>query len=424
MRVRFATLGCRVNQVESQGLARLFEEQGDTVVSGGAADVVVVNSCTVTAEADRKTRQTVRRLRREYPSAVIVLTGCYPQASPEAAAALPEADLVTGTADRSGLPSLVREYFDGRPRRAAVEPHRAKETFETLDAPRFDARFQKAYLKVEDGCDRYCSYCIIPTARGRVRSGLPADVTRRAAELVKNGYREIVLTGINLSRYGAEWGGSLADAAEAVNAVEGDFRIRLGSVEPDLLTLRDWERLAACEKLCPHFHLALQSGCDATLSRMNRRYTTAQYRKTVETARRLFPAASVTTDLIVGFPGETREEFDTTCDFVRSLGLLRAHIFVYSPRPGTPAAAMPGRVDGQEARRRARVLADIAAESAAAWAETQLGRCVRVLAEADGTGSADDSLEVILPDGCTPGELFFMRLTGREKARCTGIRIE
>jgi len=421
VRVRIVTLGCRVNQVESQALARQFAAAGFSVVPGGAADVVIVNSCTVTAEADRKTRQAIRRLRREHPDALLVLTGCLPQAAPEAAQALPEADLVTGTRDRAALVSLVRKSLADRVRRVSVEPYGGDEAFETaLEADGFDARFQKAYLKVEDGCDRFCAYCVIPRARGRVRSLLPAEITRRAAALAANGYREIVLTGINLSRYGVDCGLSLADAVEAADAAAGDFRLRLSSLESDLLSLEQWERLARCGRLCPQFHLALQSGCDETLARMRRRYTTAQYRAATETARALFPGAQITTDLIAGFPGETEAEFAQTCAFVDSLGLLRAHVFVYSPRPGTAAASLPGRVPAAAARARSRRLAEIVRESAGRIAQAHIGRTVQVLCEADGAGFAENGLEVRLPAGARVGEIETLRIVAAEGERAVG----
>ncbi|MBR6735533.1 MAG: tRNA (N(6)-L-threonylcarbamoyladenosine(37)-C(2))-methylthiotransferase MtaB, partial [Oscillospiraceae bacterium] len=335
MKVRFVTLGCKVNQVESQALANVFKADGFDIVKSGTADIIVVNSCSVTSEADRKTRQTVRRLRRENPSSVLVLTGCMPQTSPESVR-MEEADIVTGTRNKSEIPSLVMSFLKDRKRKEYVIGHSPSLGFDKLTTDRFDDTFQKAYLKIEDGCDRFCSYCIIPYARGEVRS-LPLDkVKSQAAALIQSGYREIILTGINLSRYGVKGGLSLADAVEAVNSIEGDFRIRLGSLEPDLITENDWLRMSKCDKLCPHFHLALQSGCDKTLKRMNRRYTTAEYKKVVDTVRELFSGCAVTTDIMVGFPNESDEEFAETCAFVKSLKLMSAHLFIYSPRPSTP----------------------------------------------------------------------------------------
>jgi len=419
--VRVLTLGCKVNQYESEAIAEAFLRDGFFVRKRGPADVYVINTCTVTAEADRKARQTLRRLRRENPDALLVLTGCLPQADPAAADALPEADLVCGTRGRAALVSLVREALADRTRRVAVEPYCGGETFEAaLEADRFDGRFQKAFLKIEDGCDRCCAYCVIPRARGPVRSLSPAEIARRTAALAANGYREIVLTGINLSRYGADCGLALADAVCAANAAEGDFRLRLSSLESDLLSPEQWETLARCERLCPQFHLALQSGCDETLARMRRRYTTAQFRAAAETARRLFPDAQLTTDVIVGFPGETEAEFAQTCEFVASLGLLRAHIFVYSPRPDTPAAALAGRVPVSVARDRSRRLAAIVRESAARIAQAHVGRTVRVLCEANGAGFAANGLEVLLPAGARVGELETLRIVGTDGERAVG----
>ena len=416
MTVRIVTLGCKVNQVESQSLARLFAAAGFTVVKDGGADVAVVNSCTVTAEADRKTRQTVRRLRRENPGALVVLTGCLPQASPEEALRLGEADLVTGTRERERLPALVLARLAGEGPRGKIERYRGGERFETaLEADRFDESFQKAYLKIEDGCDRSCAYCVIPRSRGRVRSLAPAEIARRAAALAENGYREIVLTGINLSRYGADCALTLADAVEAA-AGACRARLRLGSLEPDLITKEMWDRLAGVEGLCPQFHLALQSGSDATLSRMRRRYTTAQYLEAVGAARARFDDAQITTDLIAGFPGETEDDFAETCEFVREIGLLRAHVFVFSPRPHTLAARLPNPVPRNVAAARAKELSAICTAGGERIARAHIGRTVEVLCEATGTGFAANGLEVRLPPGTPKGQLYACRITKTDGA--------
>jgi len=420
MKVRFVTLGCKVNQVESQALANVFKADGFDIVKSGTADIIVVNSCSVTSEADRKTRQTVRRLRRENPSSVLVLTGCMPQTSPESVR-MEEADIVTGTRNKSEIPSLVMSFLKDRKRKEYVIGHSPSLGFDNLKTDRFDDTFQKAYLKIEDGCDRFCSYCIIPYARGEVRSLPLEEVRSQAAALIQSGYREIILTGINLSRYGVKDGLSLADAVEAVNSIEGDFRIRLGSLEPDLITENDWLRMSKCDKLCPHFHLALQSGCDKTLKRMNRRYTTAEYKKVVDTVRELFSGCAVTTDIMVGFPNESDEEFAETCAFVKSLKLMSAHLFIYSPRPNTPASKMP-QVNPAVAKLRQKALAEIIAESGLSEAKSQLGRTVRVLCEANGLGTADDSLEVVLPKGARVGEFSYITLTKvTAPAQCAGI---
>jgi len=427
MRVRFLSLGCRVNQYEAQALEGLFSQNGFTVVLDGEADVFVINSCTVTSAADRKSRQAVRRVRREHPGAVVVLTGCLPQAAPDAARALPEADIVTGSLDRAGLVGKVQRFLQDGERRISIPAFSPGEAFEPLEIGRFDESFQRAYLKVEDGCDRFCSYCAIPLARGPVRSRPPGEITAEVRRLVFAGYREIVLTGINLSRYGSGWGSSLAEAAAACEKVPGDFRIRLGSVEPDLLSPADWDALAAFPRLCPQFHLALQSGCDATLRRMNRHYTARQYLETVEGIRRRFSNPSVTTDLIAGFPGETEAEFEECCRTVEAAGLLRGHVFEYSPRAGTAAAALPDQVPPAVKKERAKALVRLCRESGRAFAQTQVGRTARVLLEATGGGYTDNYLYVqVFPPGQVPhgaGGWIDVRLDRVVEGGCYGIPI-
>lgn len=427
MRVRFLSLGCRVNQYEAQALEGLFSQNGFTVVLDGEADVFVINSCTVTSAADRKSRQAVRRVRREHPGAVVVLTGCLPQAAPDAARALPEADIVTGSLDRAGLVGKVQRFLQDGERRISIPAFSPGEAFEPLEIGRFDESFQRAYLKVEDGCDRFCSYCAIPLARGPVRSRPPGEITAEVRRLVFAGYREIVLTGINLSRYGSGWGSSLAEAAAACEKVPGDFRIRLGSVEPDLLSPADWDALAAFPRLCPQFHLALQSGCDATLRRMNRHYTARQYLETVEGIRRCFSNPSVTTDLIAGFPGETEAEFEECCRTVEAAGLLRGHVFEYSPRAGTAAAALPDQVPPAVKKERAKALVRLCRESGRAFAQTQVGRTARVLLEATGGGYTDNYLYVqVFPPGQVPhgaGGWIDVRLDRVVEGGCHGIPI-
>ena len=426
MRVRFLSLGCRVNQYEAQALEGLFSQNGFTVVLDGEADVFVINSCTVTSSGDKKTRQIVR-VRREHPGAVVVLTGCLPQAAPDAARALPEADIVTGSLDRAGLVGKVQRFLQDGERRISIPAFSPGEAFEPLEIGRFDESFQRAYLKVEDGCDRFCSYCAIPLARGPVRSRPPGEITAEVRRLVFAGYREIVLTGINLSRYGSGWGSSLAEAAAACEKVPGDFRIRLGSVEPDPLSPADWDALAAFPRLCPQFHLALQSGCDATLRRMNRHYTARQYLETVEGIRRRFSNPSVTTDLIAGFPGETEAEFEECCRTVEAAGLLRGHVFEYSPRAGTAAAALPDQVPPAVKKERAKALVRLCRESGRAFAQTQVGRTARVLLEATGGGYTDNYLYVqVFPPGQVPhgaGGWIDVRLDRVVEGGCHGIPI-
>lgn len=424
MKARFVSLGCKVNQYETQALKCLFSEAGYTETDSNDADVAVINSCTVTSLADRKTRQVLRRLRREMPDCVIALTGCMPQASPDSAE-LSEADIVTGTRDRKELLSLINDFVKTQKRRVSLADFSANEPFEYLSPDKFDDGFQRAYLKIEDGCDRFCAYCVIPYARGRVRSRSLESITEQTAKLVSAGYREIVLTGINISRYGFESGLSLCDAVEAAASVEGDFRIRLGSVEPDLITESDWVRLSRIKKLCPHFHLPIQSGCDNTLKRMNRRYTMSEFFSVVSLIRTLFENPSVSADIIVGFPAETEADFAETCKNIAQIGLLKAHIFEYSPRKGTPAADMPDQIPPQIKKRRSAELSALCENSALEFARSQKGRTARVLIEGTGSGYADNYLYVKLPPDCgKAGEFVNVVLTDEDNGVCIGEPIK
>ena len=422
MKVRLVSLGCKVNQYEIQALAALFAQKGYTITEADDADITVINSCTVTSLADRKTRQVVRRLRREMPDSIIALTGCMPQADPDSAAKLTEADIVTGVKDRAKLIEIIEQQLENRSRNVSVVPFSEEDLFEPLSAEKFSDSFQRAYLKIEDGCDRYCSYCIIPFARGKVRSRSLAEITAETEKLVASGYREIVLTGINLSRYGADIGLRLKDAVAACSEVEGDFRIRLGSVEPDLISNEDWLALSKIPKFCPHFHLAVQSGCDNTLKAMNRHYTIGQFFDTVATIRKLFFNPSITADIIVGFPGETDDDFEETCRNIAALGLLRAHIFEYSPRKGTVAARRSDQIDPQIKKQRAKQLEAVCSASAAEFASGQVGSTARVLLEATGGGYTDNYLYVTISSAekYRTGDFITVTLTAADGPCCIG----
>ena len=341
MTFAFYTLGCKANQFDTQALEQMAAARGHTVVPfSGGADVYVVNTCTVTAESDRKSRQIIRAARRRAPDAVIGICGCFAQVSPEAAASL-GADVVFGTRERARFLDLLEQAAQARGLCVRVSPYERGATFEVLPAGGFEGR-TRALLKVQDGCDNYCTYCIIPYSRGHVRSLPLADAAREAARLRDEGYREIVLTGIEISSYGADFsdGAGLADLLETVCRAAPKVRIHLGSLEPRTVTRAFCERIAKLQNLLPHFHLSLQSGCDATLSRMRRRYDTARFYESVSLLRAYYPNAGVTADLITGFPGETTEEFAETLQFIRKCAFSAMHVFPYSERPGTPAAAM------------------------------------------------------------------------------------
>ena len=358
MRVCFYTLGCKVNLNETEALEQLFKRSGFTVVPDGEdADVYIVNSCTVTNFGAQKSRKWLRQAKRKNPGAVTVMSGCWPQASPEAAAGMTEADVVCGTTNRRAILGYVNQMLEGHERIVAIQPHERGEAFEELPVDRFETH-TRAFIKVEDGCNRRCAYCIIPKARGPVRSRAEASVLDELRQLAAAGYREVVLSAISLPSYGTDTGTNLYELIEHCAQVEGIERIRLGSLDPDMLTEEGIHRLAAVDKLCPQFHLSLQSGCDATLRRMRRPYTAAQYLDIVGRIRAAYEGrrVSFTTDCICGFPGETEEDFETSCAFLEQVGFLRVHVFPYSRREGTPAFGFPDQVHEREKQRRSRAM--------------------------------------------------------------------
>ena len=310
MKFYFYTLGCKVNQYESQVITELLIKRGFVpAASAEDADINIINSCTVTGEGDRKTRQMVRKYKRKNPNAVTVLIGCMPQAFPADAEKVVEADIISGNTTPEKIPDMIEQFLKKGERIVDITSHERGEKYNTPSLKSFNER-TRAFMKIEDGCDRYCTYCTIPKARGDIRSRDLADIEAEAESLAKNGYREIVLVGINLTSYGREMGLSICDAVAAAAKPEGIKRIRLGSLEPDHISDETLEKLSKIPEFCPQFHLALQSGCDETLKRMNRHYDTAFYRDLVKRIRAKFENASITTDIMVGFPGESDEEFE------------------------------------------------------------------------------------------------------------------
>ena len=358
MRVCFYTLGCKVNLNETGALEQMFRSAGFTIVpEGEAADVFVVNSCTVTNFGDQKSRKWLRRAKRENPGAVTVLTGCYPQAFPEEAARFLEADLVCGNGDRKAILENVMKLLDGHERIVAIAPHARGERFEELPVERFETH-TRAFIKVEDGCNRQCAYCVIPRARGPVRSRAEESILNELHQLAAAGYREVVLSAISLPSYGLDTGTNLVELVEHCAQVEGIERIRLGSLDPDMLTPEYIARLAAVDKLCPQFHLSLQSGCTATLRRMRRVYTAEQYAEVVENIRSAYGdrPVSFTTDCICGFPGETEADFEESRAFLKKIGFLKVHVFPYSRRSGTPAYDFPDQIHERDKQERSRTM--------------------------------------------------------------------
>lgn len=381
MYIHFITFGCKVNTYETACMTAAFEAEGfTTTLEKRLADIFVINSCTVTSESDSKLRQTLRGLRRDYPNSVIVLTGCFPQAFPEEAASDECADIVTGTKNRSDIVRLVKEYLENREKVCSVSPYSPHDSFEAMSAEQLKGH-TRAFMKIQDGCNAFCTYCIIPYSRGRIRSKPIPDIVSEATRLAANGYREIVLVGINLAFYGSELGLGLADAVRAISGIKGIDRIRLGSLEPEKMTDDILSKLAAVPEFCPSFHLSLQSGCDRTLKAMNRRYTADEYAALVNRIRSIFPDCGITTDVMAGFPGETEEDHRQSAEFIRKIGFSDIHVFPYSRRKGTKADLMEGQVPNDIKKRRARELAGIGAECRAKFLQSLVGKEVPVLFE-------------------------------------------
>lgn len=426
MRVGFHTLGCKVNQYETEILKSKFLKEGFDIVSDeDEADVYVINSCTVTASGDKKTRQILRRMKRQNPDAVVALTGCMPQAFPEEAKILTEAQVITGSCNREALVQNVKRALLTGERIVDIIPHTKGEKFEPMNAERFSEK-TRAFVKIEDGCDRYCSYCIIPMARGPVRSKPMEELRQELTALAGNGYREIVLVGINLSSYGKDMGLRLVDAVELACGIDGVERVRLGSLEPELLLDEDIDRMAKQPKFCPQFHLSLQSGCDETLKRMNRHYDTAFYYDLVTKLRKRFEDCAITTDIMVGFAGETEEEFEKSLEFARKVGFSKAHVFAYSVRQGTRAASMPGQLDRKTKEERSRRMIEATNETRDCFLEAQVGRVYDVLFECteteEGTEGYTKNYIPVFVKSQTPlsRRIFPVKITAASGDHCLG----
>ncbi len=419
MNVLFYTLGCKVNQYETQAMREEFLRRGFTAEKDLQADIIIINTCSVTAESDRKARQLLNRVKRENPNAVTVLTGCMVQAFPESSKQL-SADIIIGNRDVSNVINAVQKYLPEHKKAFICDEHKKGDSYNTLPITRFDER-TRAFMKIEDGCDRFCSYCIIPYARGRVRSRSLAEISAEAQTLSENGFREIVLVGINLSAYGKGENFDLCDAVDAVCKIDGIQRVRLGSLEPDHITDEMLARFKAQEKFCPQFHLSLQSGCDETLKRMNRHYDTAFYYDLVCRIRNCFKNAAVTTDIMVGFAGETEEEFNESLAFVKKVGFARSHVFAYSVREGTAAAKFGNQLSAAEKSRRSRIMASAAAESEKRHLESLVGATLPVLFEKHNEGYTPDYSRVLLKgSSAEEGEIKNILITAAFDTHCEG----
>ena len=382
-KVALHNLGCKVNAYETEAMQEMLEHAGYEIVPfQEGADIYVINTCTVTNIADRKSRQMLHRARKMNPDAVVVAAGCYVQAQAEKQVIDPCIDIVLGNNKKQDLLTALQAYEEAHgDLREVIDINHTKE-YENLHLTK-QGEHTRAYIKVQDGCNQFCSYCIIPYARGRVRSRAKEDVVAEVTDLAKNGYQEVVLTGIHLSSYGIDFENedNLLSLIRAVHEIEGIKRIRLGSLEPRIITEEFVQAIAALPKMCPHFHLSLQSGCNETLKRMNRRYTSEEFYEKCEILRKYFEKPALTTDVIVGFPQETEEEFETTYEFLKKICFYETHIFKYSKREGTKAAVMQGQIPEQIKAKRSARLIELGEKNRRAYEESFLGKTVEVLVE-------------------------------------------
>lgn len=383
-KVAFCSLGCKVNQYETNAMAQKFIKHGYEVVEFDEyADVYIVNTCTVTNVADRKSRQMLRRAKEINKDATLVACGCYAQVAKDELKKIPEIDLIIGNNEKNDIIQIVENHVSQKGAEDLVSDVMYKLDYVELGTTTYTEK-TRAVIKVQDGCDRFCSYCLIPYARGHIRSRKIENVIEEIKKVVEEGINEVVITGIHIASYGRDFKGKnigLIDLLEEINKIQGLHRIRLGSIEPTIITDEFVERLSKLDKICDHFHLSLQSGCTETLKRMNRRYTTEEFRDVTKRLRAKFPNAALTTDIIVGFPGETDDEFNTTYEFLKDIAFYKMHIFKYSQRKGTKAAVMPNQVDGKIKEERSKKLIELSNENEYNYNKKYIGKQVEVLFE-------------------------------------------
>ncbi|HHZ05574.1 MAG TPA: tRNA (N(6)-L-threonylcarbamoyladenosine(37)-C(2))-methylthiotransferase MtaB [Clostridiales bacterium] len=424
MKFYIITLGCKVNQYESQIMHEKLINSGYTHIDDkNLADIVVINSCTVTSVSDSKAVKLLHRVRRENPHCIIILTGCLSQAFPNDIR-LGDADIILGNRNRGKLLPAIERYLLNPQRIIDVSDHSKDDAFEPMIVSTFNER-TRAFVKIEDGCNRFCSYCIIPYARGRVRSKSLDSILEELTRLADSGYKEIVLVGINLSAYGQELNMDLADAIEAACSVDGIERVRLGSLEPERMDINTINRISKMDKLCPQFHLSLQSGCDETLKRMNRHYNTADYLEIVNNLRNAFDNCTITTDIMVGFPGETDLEFNQSLEFAKVVAFDKAHVFEYSRRPGTVADKAPNQVDEITKKKRSVKMIAITDETRIQSLHNQIGRVEEVLFETPHEGTFDGYTRnytpvVVKTNEPIGGEIRRIKITNVTASKCIG----
>ena len=388
-KVAFITLGCKVNQYETNAMAQEFLEKGYEVVEHTEfADVYVINTCTVTNMSDRKSRQMLRRVKELNPNGIVVACGCYAQVAKSELEKIEEVDLILGNNEKKNIVEFVEEFERTNKKELKIEDVMYQKEFVEFGDVVYTEK-TRAVIKVQDGCDRFCSYCIIPYARGRVRSRKPEKIISEIKKIAEEGIKEVVITGIHIASYGKDFKDEnyrLIDLLEEINKIDGIERIRLGSLEPLLITEEFVGRLIKLEKICHHFHLSLQSGCDETLKRMNRRYTTEEFRHIVNLLRENYQDVNLTTDIIVGFPQETEEEFNKTYEFLKEIKFYKMHVFKYSQRKGTKAAVMKGQIDGNKKEERSQKLIELSNKNEKEYNQNYVGKEVEVLWEEEKEG--------------------------------------
>ena len=390
--VKFITLGCKVNQYETNAMAQKFLEKGYKVIeeyeqNGEKPDICIINTCTVTNMSDRKSRQMLRREKENNKNVIVVAVGCYAQVAKNELNKIPEIDLVLGNNEKVDIVKYVEDYINENENNIEIEDVMQSRLFSDFGDITFTEK-TRAVVKIQDGCDRFCSYCIIPYARGRVRSRKPESIISEITKIAEKDIKEVVITGIHIASYGKDFKEEykLIDLLEEINKIEGIERIRLGSIEPLLITDEFVERLKKLDKICHHFHLSLQSGCDETLKRMNRRYTTEQFKEIVKRLRNTYSDVNLTTDIIVGFPGETEEEFEKTYKFLDEIKFYKMHIFKYSQRKGTKAAVMQNQIPGDIKELRSRRLIELSNKNEFEINQKYIGKKVEVLFEEEKEG--------------------------------------
>ena len=429
-KVALHNLGCKVNAYETEAMQEILEQNGYEIVPfEEKADAYIVNTCSVTNMADKKSRQMLHRYKKMNPEAVVIAAGCYVQSAGEELLKDTSVDILIGNNEKVNLPSIL-ENWEKEHKPLYVHDLTREHTYEELTLSH-TAGHTRAFMKIQDGCNQFCTYCIIPYTRGRVRSRRLSEIVAEAGRLAENGYQEVVLTGIHLDSYGTdlEEHENLLTVIQEIAKIDGIKRIRLGSLEPRIMTEEFVAGLAAEEKLCPHFHLSLQSGCDATLKRMNRRYSAEEFRQCCERLRRHFDDPALTTDVIVGFPGETEEEFTATVEFLKDICFYETHVFKYSRRKGTKADRMPDQIPEQIKNQRSDVLLALTEKNSGEYRKKLLGRTVKVLLEEESTiggttylaGHTREYVKVaVAPETAAAGEIIDVKVTGLLKDMVLG----